>query len=164
MSSRGRLTHYTFRSVWEIPASSGNVYDALYDLGSYPLWWPEIKSAERVDEDRFRLRCRSFLPYDLEFVSERARADREAGILEARLIGDLEGFSRWTIETRPSSFSLCRLTFDEEVVTNKRMLNLLAPVARLPFRINHSLMMRHGRKGLQVFMGGFELAHQSRRG
>lgn len=44
-------------------------------------------------------------------------------MLEARLTGDLEGVIRWTIERVADG---CRITFDEDVVTNKALLNRLA--------------------------------------
>ena len=147
-----RLTRYEFQSVWTMAASPLEVYDALEELGDYPLWWTEVKEAERLDDTHFRLRCRSFLPYDLTFVTEQARRDRDAGVLEARMEGDLEGFSRWTISADGVG---SRLVFDEVVTTNKKMLNLLAPLARPAFKANHTIMMRNGRRGLTAYLGGF---------
>ena len=33
--------------------------------------------------------------------------------------------------------------------------DVLAPIARIPFRLNHRLMMRHGEAGLRAFMAGY---------
>jgi len=147
-----RFTRYEFQSVWAMAAPPGDVYDALEELGDYPLWWPEVKEAERIDDTSYRLRCRSILPYDLRFVTEQARRDRDAGILEANMEGDLEGFSRWTISPTEQG---SKLVFDEVVITNKRMLDLLAPIARPAFKANHTLMMRNGKRGLTAYLGGF---------
>ena len=145
------LTRYAFQSIWTMDAAPDEVYDALEELGDYPLWWREVRDAEKLSENRFRLRCRSFLPYDLIFITEQARRDRDAGVLEAKMEGDLEGFSRWTISPAGEG---SRLVFDEVVVTNKRMLNLLAPIARPAFKANHTIMMRSGRRGLTAYLGG----------
>jgi hypothetical protein len=146
------FTRYEFQSVWTMDATPADVYDALEELGDYPLWWPEVKEVVRIDDTRYRLRCRSLLPYDLRFVTEQARRDRDAGVLEAKMEGDLEGFSRWTISADGTG---SRLVFDEVVITNKRMLNLLAPLARPAFKANHALMMRNGKRGLTAYLGGF---------
>ena len=53
----------------------------------------------------------------------------------------------------------CRLIYDQEVDTQKVLLNALAPVARFAFRANHLLMMRHGQAGLRTFMAGYTPSH-----
>lgn len=135
-------------------ASTEEAYAALHDLASYPAWWPEVKEAKRVDDSTFWLRCRSFLPYDLIFETRQAVQDPDAGILEASMTGDLEGFSRWTIRPGPEGSVM---QFDEQVTTNKRSLNVMAPVARPAFKANHTLMMRHGEAGLRTFLAGLRL-------
>jgi hypothetical protein len=117
----------------------------------------EIKDSHRLDDDRFLMRVRSLLPYYLEFVSERSRDEPAAGVLEARLIGDLDGFSRWTISADGDG---ARLVFEEEVVTRKRWLNLLAPIARPAFKFNHALMMRRGEAGLRTFLAGLRFGRE----
>jgi len=72
--------------------------------------------------------------------------DEDTGVIEADLSGHLNGFSRWTLtELNGATVAV----FEEEVTTAKRLLNVLAPVARPVFRFNHTLMMRHGQAGLQ---------------
>jgi uncharacterized protein YndB with AHSA1/START domain len=145
------LRHYSFTSVWRADAPPEDVFAVLEDLASYPQWWPEVREAQRVADNRFRLRCRSFLPYDLMFDIEQRVLDRASGVLEASMAGDLEGFSRWTI--RPADHGSI-MRFDEQVITNKRSLNLLAPIARPAFKGNHTLMMRHGEAGLRTYLAG----------
>jgi hypothetical protein len=151
------LREYRFTSIWRVRANVEEAYAALHNLASYPAWWPEVKEAKRIDEKTFRLRCRSTLPYDLIFETAQAVQDPATGILEASMTGDLEGFSRWTIKPGPEG-SVMR--FDEEVTTNKRSLNLLAPIARPAFKANHTLMMRHGEAGLRTFLAGLRLGRQ----
>jgi hypothetical protein len=147
----GDLTFYAFQSRWLVPASTDDCFDVLHDVETYSRWWPEIRDVHSLDNDRACFRVRSFLPYYLDFESARSRDDRAAGVLEAKLTGDLEGFSRWTI-SKTASGSMC--VFDEEVVTTKRTLNLLAPIARPFFKLNHEFMMRHGEAGLRTFLAG----------
>ena len=154
------LTRYEFSSEWLVDASPDEAYAALHDLASYPKWWPEVKEAHKIDEDRFVLRCRSFLPYDLIFETARGVEDPEARILEAKMTGDLEGFSRWTITAHGKG---ARIVFDEVVITNKKLLNAIAPVARPAFKANHAVMMRHGLRGLKTFLAGYRLAREGER-
>ena len=124
----------------------------LDDLSSYPAWWPEIRDVRPLGGRRFEVVARSFLPYELRFVSDADAPQTGAGIIDARLSGDMEGTVRWTVTDIDDG---CRLVYDQEVTTHKRLLNVLAPIARPGFKANHALMMRHGEAGLRVFMAGY---------
>jgi len=152
-----RLTRYVFRSTWHVNARYDDVCAVLADVTTYPLWWPEVKSVEPVGDGRYRMVARSLLPYELRFVSEEQNGGRTAGVIEARLAGDLEGFARFRVEDLGAS---CRMVYDQEVETHRAVLNALAPIARLPFRFNHWLMMRHGEAGLRTFMAGYGRARR----
>jgi hypothetical protein len=143
---------YEFRSVWQLDATRDVVFEVLADLCSYPAWWPEVPRAERIDDATFDLTVRSLLPYDLVFRSVQGRRDREAGVLEVSMSGDLHGFSRWTICDEGAT---CVATFEEQVTARKPLLRRLAPIARPAFQANHWLMMRHGRAGLRTFLRGY---------
>ncbi len=145
------LNHYEFRSVWRLEAASDLIFDVLADLGTYPAWWPEVPRADRRDDVTFDLTVRSLLPYDLAFRATQARRDREAGVLEVSMSGDLDGFSRWAIS---DDGGICVATFEEEVTARKPLLRL-ALLARPAFQANHWLMMRHGNLGLQTFLRGY---------
>lgn len=144
------LNFYRFHSVWRLSAAPDDVYRTLAELGDYPRWWPAVQHARLIEDRTYELVCRSFLPYELVFVTTGERQDPVAKVLEARLVGDLEGFSRWTLRDDGSGQTVA--VFDEEVITNKRLLRWLAPVARPAFRINHTLMMRRGRDGLEAYL------------
>ena len=130
------------------------MYLALEELRRYPDWWQEVRQVTQLDEETAEVRCRATLPYDLVFVSHQAVRDRDGGVLEATLVGNLDGFSRWTI-TAEGNGTLA--VFDEKVVATKRLLQVLAPVARPVFRANHELMMRHGQRGLRTYVSGVAL-------
>lgn len=152
-----KARRYHFISRWTVDAPADAVYAAIYEVVSYPAWWPEVKEARKLDEDHLWMRTRSFLPYDLSFALERTVADPRAGILEARLTGDLEGVIRWTIAPAADG---CLITFDEDVDTTKATLNRLASVVRSAYIANHFLMMAHGQAGLRTFLAGYALARR----
>ncbi|HUQ17095.1 MAG TPA: SRPBCC family protein [Candidatus Saccharimonadales bacterium] len=151
---------YHFVSQWTAAAPAEAAYAAIYEVTRYPAWWPEVKEVRRLSEEHLWLRTRSLLPYDLAFDLRRTIADPVGGVLEAVLSGDLEGRIRWTIETAETAESGCRITFDENVVTNKRALNVFAPIARPAFVANHALMMSHGKAGLRTFLSGYTLGRE----
>jgi hypothetical protein len=145
------LNSYSFRSVWPVDASSDEAFRALREVDDYPAWWPEVRRTHRIDESTHDMVVRSLLPYDLVFRTTRSREDANEGVLEARMQGDLAGFSRWTITPSGSGATL---VFEEKVVAAKPLLRRLAAVARPAFVANHSLMMRHGRQGLRAYLAG----------
>src|SRR5262249_52990203 len=133
-------------------APVGDVYRALERLADYPAWWPEVKEGRPLGPDEYELRCRSLLPYDLVFTTHQTRRDPAARVLEASMTGGLDGFSGWTIQELGDG---ARATFEEEVVANKALLQRLELVARPAFRANHTLMMRHGERGLRTYLAGY---------
>lgn len=152
------LDHYRFRSVWHLDAPTADVYGVLEQLGDYPAWWPEVRRAEPTSEHTFELTCRSILPYDLVFATTQERRDPAAGVLQATMAGDLDGWSRWTITpARTGTIAV----FEEEVDVTKRLLQVTAPVARPAFWANHWLMMRHGRTGLGTYLAGYGAGRQA---
>ncbi|RZS43312.1 hypothetical protein EV193_102291 [Herbihabitans rhizosphaerae] len=121
----------------------------LADLGSYPAWWPQVRSIRQVAEDAAELVCRSVLPYDLVFRASHERKDKAAGELRARLTGDLDGYAGWTIEPRGHG---TRLVFTQGVEVTKPLLRRLGLIARPALLVNHELMMRQGRRGLRTLL------------
>jgi len=149
------LHRYRFRSIWPADAPPDAAYLALRAVEDYPAWWPEVRTATRVDDATYDLVCRSLLPYDLAFRTVRAREDPRARVLVARMTGDLLGFSRWTITASGRGSTL---VFEEQVEARKALLRRLGAVARPAFVANHALMMRHGRAGLRAYLAGMRRA------
>jgi hypothetical protein len=140
------LSRYRFRSAWHVDLAADSLFEVLSDIASYPHWWRQVRSVERIDDDTATVVCRSVLPYDLRLRAERAREDRAAGALEVRLSGDLDGWSRWTLRSEGHRTAL---VYDQEVVVHGRLLRGLGLVARPLLRANHAWMMRSGRVGLE---------------
>ena len=129
------LNFYSFRSTWTVDLPPESAYSLLREIGEY-------------------IRARALLPYDLWFVGEPNEYPEECA-LELKMTGDLEGFSRFTIEADGGG---SRLLFEEQVVANKPLLRRLALIARPLFVANHWLMMRRGQAGLRTFAAGYRLA------
>ncbi|WP_225821979.1 SRPBCC family protein [Streptomyces naphthomycinicus] len=137
--------HYRFRSLWSLPAPPAAVYAALERAEDYPRWWPQVRTATRLDDSTGVLAVRSLLPYTLTSTVRQTRRDPAAGVLEVALRGDIDGWARWTV-TAGGRGTLVR--YDQEVRVRRPLLRLLAVPGRPLFRLNHRLMMRAGRRGL----------------
>ncbi len=152
---------YHFVSRWHVGTDPDSAYAALYEVVDYPRWWPEVREARRLDDDHVFLRTRSLLPYEIAFTLAREIADPVARVLQARLLGDIEGTIRWSVE---STMRGSVISWDQRVVARKSLLRRVAPLARPAFRVNHALMMRSGRSGLRRFLAGGRFGTGARRG
>ncbi|HSJ22476.1 MAG TPA: SRPBCC family protein [Nocardioidaceae bacterium] len=136
---------YRFEHAWSLPLERGQVFDVLADVGGYPTWWPQVRAVARVDDDTAHVVARSLLPYSLDLVLTRAIEDPGAGVLEARIGGHLDGWSRWSLTAEGD---LTRLRYEQEVLTAGRLMTAASSVARPALEANHTWMMRGGRRGL----------------
>lgn len=142
--------HYDFRSVWRADAPPDAVFAVLVALEEYPNWWPQVRSVRGVDPETAAIVIRSVLPISLRITAHSSRRDPAAGVLEARLSGDLDGFSRWTVSAHGGGSVA---VFSESVDVRRALLRRLS-VARPGFRLNHALMMRRGEAGLRGQLAG----------
>ncbi|MGE7436578.1 SRPBCC family protein [Kitasatospora sp. NPDC001175] len=139
--------HYRLSSVWQLPAEPDRVYRALEDVACYPQWWPQIRSVRQLDAHSGELAIRSILPYGLRVTVREQYRDAAAGLLEAELGGDLQGWSRWRVCPAARGPG-ARVLFEEDVRPAKALMRRLAPIARPLFIANHAAMMRAGQRGL----------------
>lgn len=137
---------YVFRSQWRFAASPDRVYGILADVESYPSWWPQVRAARRIDDASGELTCRSLLPYDLTFVMHRDAEDPDQRVLRARMTGDLNGTSQWTVAAADDG---TLAVFDEDVTVGSGLLRAAGGLFRPALRANHDHMMRSGEKGLR---------------
>lgn len=144
------LHDYRFTAQWSLRADVPAVYAAILDLTSYPLWWPDIRSVERIDDDTAEMVCRAVLPYAIRFRMHRAVQDERGGRVRVDLSGDVEGPLHGVLTAAPSG---TRLVIAQQVVANKPLLRALAPVVRPLLRANHTAMMRRGQRGLRGYLG-----------
>ncbi|MFB8772811.1 SRPBCC family protein [Streptomyces broussonetiae] len=141
--------HYRFLSVWPLPAPPAAVYDALMRAEEYPRWWRQVRRVDRVDDTSGVIHIRSLLPYDMTFTAREVRRDPAAGVLEAVVSGDIEGWARWTVAPDGPG---CVARYEQVVDVGKPLLRRLAVPGRPVFRANHWLMMRAGRRGLAAHL------------
>ncbi len=136
---------YAFRSSWPVAAPPARVYDVLEDVGGYPGWWPQVRAVAALAEDVALVACRSVLPYTLHIELRPVVRDPATGVLEAALSGDLVGSCTWrVVEDAPGT----RLEFAQQVTTPGWWLRSLSRVGRPVLELNHHLMMRGARRGL----------------
>jgi hypothetical protein len=139
---------FRFRSDWHVLADPGQIYDALADVERYPNWWPQVRSARRINDQVGELVCRSVLPYSIHLRASRVIEDRDRLQLRARLSGDLTGWSGWQIAAHGAG-SIA--TFTEEVTTSGA-LRAASRLARPILEWNHAAMMRGGELGLRQYL------------
>jgi hypothetical protein len=136
---------YRFEHAWRVPLPREWLFDVLADVAGYPAWWPQVRAVARVDDDSAHVVARSLLPYSLDLVLTRAVEDRGSGVLEARIDGQLAGWSRWRLDAEGETTSL---RYEQEVLTPGRLMTAASSVARPALEANHAWMMRGGRRGL----------------
>ncbi|MEU9759320.1 SRPBCC family protein [Streptomyces sp. NPDC047985] len=136
---------YHFTSSWDLPAPPTAVYAVLEQADDYPRWWRQVREVTPLDAVTRATRIRSVLPYDLVVTMRERRRDPRAGVLEAVLDGDLDGWARWTVTVQGTG---SRVVYEQEVEVRRRLMRILAVPGRAVFRANHALMMRAGRRGL----------------
>lgn len=144
-----RWSRFRFRSVWDLDAPPARVYSVLEQAGQYPRWWPQVRSAEPLDDRTSVLRIRSALPYEIRVAATPLLQDPARGVLEAALHGDVDGWARWTVRPRHGPAGAgTRALYEQEVEVRRPLLRRLALPARPFFRLNHALMMRAGHRAL----------------
>ncbi|MEU2389950.1 SRPBCC family protein [Streptomyces sp. NPDC007369] len=146
-SRPGRWSRYRFRSQWDLDAPPERVYSVLEQADDYWRWWPQVRGTERIDAHSSALRIRSVLPYEIRITAAELLRDPAHRVLEAALHGDVEGWARWTVRPRPGAGGT-RVLYEQEVEVRRPLLRRLALPARPLFRLNHTLMMRAGRRAL----------------
>jgi uncharacterized protein YndB with AHSA1/START domain len=157
------VARYAFLTTWVLEAPVERVWDALYDTESWPAWWEGVTDVRELEPGEpsgvgklFRIGWRSALPYELEFETRVTRVEKPY-LMEGHADGELAGSGRWRLFTAPGGATA--VTYEWEVTTTKRWMNVLAPLARPAFTWNHDLVMRRGGEGLARLLGARLLAN-----
>lgn len=158
------MASYKFVTVWRIEAPIDAVWEAIYHSERWPTWWGSVRRVEEIspgDEDGTgnvrRYVWKSRLPYTLIFELRVTRVQRPE-TLEGVSSGELAGRGTWNLST-DGTVTTIRNTW--EVQTTQAWMNVLAPLARLPFAWNHAYSMRQGGEGLARLLGArlVEITH-----
>jgi hypothetical protein len=152
------VAEYSFLTTWLLPAPIERVWDELFDVGAWPQWWRGVTQARELEPGEpggigkvFTISWRSFLPYDLTFVTTVTGIEHPY-LMEGSATGDLAGTGRWRLFHHGG---LTAVTYEWDVRTTKAWMNALAPLARPIFEWNHDFVMRRGGEGLRTRLDGF---------
>jgi hypothetical protein len=147
---------YDFVTIWRVKAPLETVWNEIYHSSDWPTWWKGVESVVEVRkgdeqgvESVHRYTWKSKLPYRLSFDMQTTRVEPPL-LLEGVAIGELQGRGLWQLSTEGSE-TIVR--YDWNVVTTKRWMNLLSPIARPLFEWNHNVVMSWGAQGLAKRLG-----------
>jgi hypothetical protein len=150
------MADYEFLTAWLVEAPMEPVWDALFDVAAWPEWWKGVTHARELEQGEpdgmgkvFTISWRSFLPYDLSFVTTVTRVEKPH-VMEGRAVGELTGTGRWRLF---HAGGVTAVTYEWHVSTTKAWMNALAPLARPIFAWNHDYVMRRGGEGLKIRLG-----------
>jgi uncharacterized protein YndB with AHSA1/START domain len=151
------VADYRFLTTWVFDAPIERVWGALYDSERWPEWWrgvERVQVIERGGDDRVgelsRYTWKSKLPYRLEFDMRTTRVEAPH-LVEGEAKGELTGTGRWRLFSGRDGTTA--VTYEWNVETTERWMNVLAPIARPVFAWNHDYVMGHGGEGLARRLG-----------
>lgn len=155
------MAEYSFLTTWLLEAEREPVWEAIYDSERWPEWWNGVLEAEKLEEGddagvgQFgRYVWKSKLPYKLEFHARTTRVQRPH-LLEGTVEGELAGTGTWRLYEEDGTTAVL---YRWNVRTTKPWMNLLTPIARPIFAVNHDYVMRNGGEGLAKLLGARLLA------
>lgn len=137
---------FRFHSEFDLDAAPDRVFEVLRDIDRWPLWWPQVRSVERIDDVSGQVAIRSVLPITLRLKLIALVEDSASGTLKASLDGDLTGWTQFVVSPAGGR---TRLTYDQEAVVTKRGYGVLSRVGAPVLVLNHRLMMRTGMRALE---------------
>ena len=149
--SHSQPAHYSFTTQWQIKIPLEKVWDVINNSTDWPLWWKGFEQSDLVEKGNddgtgqiIQYYVKSFLPFTLSFdirITEKDLYKKIAG----QASGDLEGTGIWNFEERNG---ITYVQYKWDVVSTKKIVNLLSPVLGWFFRYNHNLVMHWGAKRL----------------
>ena len=158
------MAEFRFITIWRIEAPLASVCDAISQCLHWPKWWKGVEQVEELAPGDIhgigsvrRFTWKSRLPYRLTFDVRVTRAE-PLSLLEGRASGEVEGLGRWRFS---HSEAITVVHYEWYIRTNRRWMNLLAPIARPVFKWNHDQVMRQGARGLARLLNArlVDLAH-----
>jgi uncharacterized protein YndB with AHSA1/START domain len=155
------MAEYNFLTTWLLEAERERVWDAIYDSERWPQWWKGVLEAEKLEEGdesgvgRYgRYIWKSKLPYRLEFFVRTTTVEKPH-LLEGDADGELAGVGRWRLFEQDGATAVL---YEWNVHTTRLWMNLLTPIARPIFAVNHDYVMRNGGVGIAKLLGARLLA------
>ncbi len=149
------MAQFQFVTEWRIEAPIQEVCDAISQCRHWPAWW---RGVEKVEEfvpggengvgSLRRFTWRGPLPYRLTFDIEVTHAI-PLTLVEGRASGEVEGIGRWHFADEGM---VTVVRYEWQVRTNRRWMNIIAPIARPVFKWNHDQIMRQGAEGMACLL------------
>jgi hypothetical protein len=150
------VAEYRFLTTWLLEADRERVWDAIYESERWPEWWKGVLVADKLEEgddegvgQYGRYVWKSKLPYRLEFFVRTTRVEKPY-LLEGDATGELAGIGRWRLLEQDG---ITAVLYEWNVRTTRPWMNLLAPLGRPFFAVNHDYVMRNGGRGLANLLG-----------
>ena len=150
------MPEYRFLTTWLLEADRERVWDAIHESERWPEWWEGVLQADKLEEGdgdgvgQFgRYVWKSKLPYKLEFFVRTTKVEKPY-LLEGDATGELAGIGRWRLLEQ---HGITAVLYEWNVHTTRAWMNLLAPIARPIFAVNHDYVMRNGGRGLAKLLG-----------
>jgi uncharacterized protein YndB with AHSA1/START domain len=150
------VAEYRFLTTWLLEAEREAVWDAIYESERWPEWWKGVLEADELEEGdesgvgRYgRYIWKSKLPYKLEFFVRTTKVEKPH-LLEGSAEGELAGVGRWRLFEQDGATAVL---YEWNVHTTRAWMNLLTPIARPIFAVNHDYVMRNGGVGIAELLG-----------
>jgi hypothetical protein len=150
------MADYSFVTLWRFRSPLAPVWDLIYRSEEWPAWWRGVERVERIEPGDStgigtlqRYTWKSKLPYRLMFEMRLTRVE-PLSVIEGEAVGELTGRGLWRLKQEGE---VTCVRYDWNVLTTKRWMNLLAPVARPFFQWNHDMVMNWGAEGLARKLG-----------
>ncbi|PSJ15911.1 SRPBCC family protein [Nitrosomonas supralitoralis] len=144
-------TEFKFVTEWRIDAPLVEVCDTIIHCLDWPIWWKNVKMVEKIengDADGIgsvhRFTWKGRIPYRFTF-DMRVTGFVPLSLLEGHALGEITGTGRWNF-FREDELTVVR--YHWHIYTNRRWMNLLAPIASPVFKWNHHQVMWQGAKGM----------------
>ena len=145
------MAEYRFLTTWLLEAPRERVWDAIYESERWPEWWHGVLEADKLEEgdevgvgQYGRYVWKSKLPYKLEFFVRTTKVEKPY-LLEGDAEGELAGVGRWRLFEQGG---ITAALYEWNVHTTRAWMNLLTPIARPIFAVNHDYVMHNGGRGL----------------
>jgi uncharacterized protein YndB with AHSA1/START domain len=150
------MPEYNFLTTWLLEAEREAIWEAIYDSERWPEWWKGVLEAEKLEEgdekgvgQYGRYVWKSKLPYRLEFFVRTTKVEKPH-LLEGDAEGELAGIGRWRLFEQDGATAVL---YEWNVRTTRAWMNLLSPIGRPIFAVNHDYVMRNGGVGIAELLG-----------
>lgn len=145
------MKKYNFNTLWKVEAPIKDVWSTINNTESWPKWWPSVLEVKNLDpklipgaRHSLQLVWQGALPYKLTFNMTTSKVDPYY-IIKGIAEGELEGVGTWTFKQKHGYVAV---HYSWQVITHKKWMNVLAPLAQPIFKWNHDYVMKQGALGL----------------